>query len=170
MPSGRVLHGAHEGVHVLRFVGEIRYPLAPAVTKLMSTFFEEGELVGLVADLCETTSIDSTNLGMLARFGNRLARQRGGRLTLVCDRAELLELLESMGFRDFFEIVETKRGEPALADEHVEAGAIDPAELGRVMLAAHRTLMEMSEENRETFREVVASLERDLQMGSDPDT
>jgi anti-anti-sigma factor len=68
MTDGSILHASHDGVEVLRFVGEIRYRLAPALDRYLESVFAKPGLAGFVIDLIETDSIDSTNLGILARI------------------------------------------------------------------------------------------------------
>ena len=45
--------------------------------------------------------------------------------------------------------------------EEVPQEASDRQALSRTLIAAHRALMEINERNREMFRDVVASLEKD---------
>ena len=106
MGSVRVLHGSHNGVHVLCFEGEIRYPMTPAVQRFVSGLFSAESVRGFVIDLTRTLSIDSTNLGELARIANRMRESQAPRITLISDREDINEILESMGFEGVFDIVE----------------------------------------------------------------
>ena len=157
--TGRILHASHEGVQVMRFVGEIRHPLGPALERFFDQLLKE-KPKGLVIDLGETRIIDSTCLGLLARTALRLRNQGLGRLTVVSPRADITDVLRSMSFDRLCTIV----GEMPVAtlQERVLAmpGA-KPDVLLATMLDAHRTLMSLSEHNRLQFKDVVEALERE---------
>ena len=160
MASGSVLHGSREGVHVLRFVGDVRYPIAPSLSELLERVFAAGEVTGFVVDLSEATSIDSTNLGVLARLGVQVEGRCHHRATVVAPSADIRALLDSMGIDGVCEIIDRA---PAVADASAVVAADAPAtedELARVMLDAHRALMDRSRANREQCRDGVAMLER----------
>lgn len=157
--KGRVLHASRGGIHVLRFIGDIRYPLSPSLERFLDQLFAEAQPAGFVIDLTETSSIDSTNLGLIARIANRMRTNGGGRVTLVSDREEINEVLTSMGFDRVFDIVQP--GEPFPKEtERVPLREADRETMLRTVLEAHRTLMALNERNRELFRDVVTLLEQ----------
>lgn len=160
MADGKVLHGSHDGVHVLRFVGDIRYPLAPAVTELLSRLFSAGGVTGFVVDLTEASSIDSTNLGLLARLAVRAGECCGHRMTVVACNEDIRELLDSMGISTVCDIVGRSPNGGGATTTVADSGPVGEDALASVMLDAHRALMELSRSNREQFHDVVAMLER----------
>lgn len=159
MHSGRVFHASHEGVHVLRYVGDIRYTLSPSLEAFIKVLFAGEKPRGFVIDLCAVTSIDSTNLGLMAGIANRMRTLEGPRVTIICDQRDINELLESMCFDEVFDIV---KGETAggVADAEIPLEAPREAALSHTILNAHRTLMALNETNRELFRDVVTLLEQ----------
>ncbi|MEN8108224.1 MAG: STAS domain-containing protein [Pseudomonadota bacterium] len=160
MNSGSILHANHEGVVVLRFVGDIRYMLAPALDRFLDGAFSEPGLAGFVIDLTGTDGIDSTCLGILARIAKRMEIHGRPRISIVSNRVEINEVLLSMGLDEVFEIVTSSVPETGNSQE-LAAGETDDATLARTLLKAHRTLMTLNEHNRELFREVVSTLERE---------
>lgn len=161
--GGRILHARSGGIHVLRLLGEVRYPLAPALDAWLRKLFEEGPApAGFVIDLSETEAIDSTHLGLLARLNNRLRQAGAPRATLVTGRPDISEVLLSMGFDEEFRLVEPN-GRPIAAEGAivVEGGAdeADDDAMAHTVLEAHRALMALNERNREQFKDVVAILE-----------
>lgn len=148
------------GLHVLRFVGDIRYPLAPSVDQFVSSLLKNSPQAAFLIDLTETSSIDSTNLGLLARIANRVQENKGPRIAIVSTRDDVNQLLVSMGFNEVFDIVEAGAGP---AGEDLRALSPAPADreaIARTMLEAHRSLMELNERNRELFQDVVEALEK----------
>lgn len=159
MGDGKVLYGAHQGVHVLRYVGNIRYPLAPAVGSFVEQLLGGASRAPLIIDLTETETIDSTNLGLIARLANRVQEHGGARVTIASDREDVNEILNSMGFDEVFDIVPPLTCAPA-TQEVVTKGSSNPEALTRTVLEAHRALMDLNEHNRAQFRDVVAAIER----------
>ena len=164
MDNGTVLHASHDDVHVLRFIGDIRYTLSPSIERFLEGVFAGPEPAGFVIDLTETDSIDSTNLGLLARVATRMQVLDDRRVTIVSNRAEINSVLTSMAFEEVFDIV---------ADTSLETGQMhevpqespDKETLARTLIDAHRALMDLNERNREMFRDVVASLEKNGGIG-----
>ena len=72
MDNGKVLHASHDDIHVLRFIGDIRYTLSPSIDRFLKEIFSGSPPAGFVIDLTETDSIDSTNLGLLARIAKAM--------------------------------------------------------------------------------------------------
>ena len=156
-----MLHAAHEGVHVMRYLGDIRYTLAPSLDRfLLELLGDDTPPSGFLVDLTETEAIDSTNLGILARLAKRMRQLDAPRVTLVSNREDINEILMSMALDEVFNIVEDmaadiKAGEQVSAIEH------DPKAMVSTALTAHRALMALSEHNRAFFSEVVTALERE---------
>lgn len=158
--EGKVLYARQTGVHCLHYVGNIRYTLAPSVERFVEGLFCELEQPGFVIDLNETESIDSTNLGLLARLANRVSQRGGPRVTIASERRDINELLEGMGFDEVFDIIEGN-GCAAEMGEMVPIEESGLETMRDTILEAHRMLMALREDNREQFGEVVAALEQE---------
>jgi anti-anti-sigma factor len=160
MHEGRVLYADHDHVHVLRYVGDVRHPLAPSVSGFIDTLLERMATDDLVVDLSEADAIDSTNLGEIARIADLLNARGGKRAAIISPRPEISQVLFSMAFDEVFDIctesVGSKGGEPIPTVPASKDVSL------RVILSAHRRLMQMSESNRKQFSEVVELMEREL--------
>ena len=159
MDNGSVLHASHNGVHVLRFIGDIRYPLSPSIDRFLEEIFARSKPAGFVIDLTETDSIDSTNLGLLTRLATRMQRFDAQRVTIVSNRADINSVLNSMALDEVFDIVQDTCLETD-ATQEVPQKDTDRETLAHTLIEAHRALMDLNERNREMFRDVVASLEK----------
>jgi len=159
MDKGNVLHASHNDVHVLRFIGDIRYPLSPSIDRFLEEIFASSKPAGFVIDLTDTDSIDSTNLGLLARLAKRMKTLDSRRITLVSNRTDINSVLNSMALDEVFDLVEDTRLETDAAQQVPQEDA-DRETLAHTLIEAHRALMDLNEHNREMFREVVASLEK----------
>lgn len=158
--AGRVLHAVHEGVHVLRFVGEIRHPLGPALERFLERLLKE-KPKELIIEFGETRIVDSTCLGLLARVALRLRAQGLAKARIVSPRADITEVLRSMSFDRLFDIVGEMPLGPLEERELATAVGRDGDALLATVLGAHRTLMALSEHNRLQFKDVVEALEQE---------
>ncbi|MCU7843848.1 MAG: STAS domain-containing protein [Candidatus Thiodiazotropha sp. (ex Monitilora ramsayi)] len=161
--ADRVLHAVHEGVHVLRFTGEIRYPLGPALERFLDQLLNE-KPPGLIIDLCETRIIDSTCLGLLAHLALQLRALGLAKAKVVSPQPDITEVLRSMSFDRLFEIIGEMPFSPAEARELETDIGREEDTLLATMLGAHRALMVLSEHNRLQFRDVVKVLERESEV------
>ncbi len=166
MREGHVFYADHDHVHVLRYVGDIRFPLAPSVSSFVDSLFEHLNGDDLVLDLSDADAIDSTNLGEIARMAELLWDHSHKRAAIISTRAEINRVLYSMAFHEIFDICTQSRG-PTEGLPIPKVSASQELSL-RVILEAHRRLMEMSENNRRQFCEVVELMERDVGRSPQP--
>jgi len=164
MDNGTVLYASHNDVLVLRFIGDIRYTLSPSIDRFLERIFAGPKPAGFVIDLTETDSIDSTNLGLLARLALRMQALDSRRVTIVSNRADINSLLTSMALDEVFDIVEDT-GPEIKAVREVPRETADKETLARTLIDAHRALMDLNERNREMFQDVVAALEKSEGIG-----
>ncbi len=166
MTLGHVTHAAQAGVHVLRYFGTVNYTLAPGLQRFLEHLIHDEPLSGLVFDLTAAESLDSTNLGLMAR-ANEEARDAGVANSVIISSNEDIDgVLRSMGFDQTFDVVPATEKLPEATEEEVASVPPSPAELQHTMLEAHRALMRLSEAGRLEFEPVVACLERDTSLRS----
>lgn len=164
--NGQVTHAEHNGVHVLRYFGRLNYMSAPAIQRFLDDLIQHAHIAGLVFDLTEAESLDSTNLGLLARVNERVKDVASSESMIVARAGDVRDVLLSMGFDQTFDIV-TDGPEPAtLPPAHAGSAIATPlpshADLHDTMLGAHRALVRLSDAGRVQFEPVVACLESDL--------
>ncbi|MGI9326205.1 MAG: STAS domain-containing protein [Pseudomonadales bacterium] len=157
---GQILAGQHKGVYLLRFEGDVRLTLCAAADRYLARMFEDPQFKGVMVDLTSALGIDSTSLGLLAKLSIRAKEQFGFIPTLICDSADLRRLLDSMGFDDVFNIVDSAPQSPADLGP-LPALEVPDAQLRAQVLDAHRVLMSMNDNNRDTFKDLVEALEAD---------
>jgi anti-anti-sigma factor len=157
MAEGKIWHATHDGIHVLRFVGDVRYPLSPSLDHFLQNLFSREKPQGFVIDLTETRSIDSTNLGLMVRIAKFMQRLGKPRVTIISDREEINQVLTCLGFDKVFDIVKHSESKSP-PGKVLTVKEVDSTTLSQTLLEAHRTLMALNERNRELFRDVVAML------------
>ena len=169
MSLGHVTHAAQRGVHVLRYFGTVNYTLAPGLQQFLQHLLVDDQVSGLVFDLSAAESLDSTNLGLMARANEQVRESGAPNSVIISGNEDIDVVLRSMGFDQTFELLPTPPppAHPELLDagtDPVLTAAPSAAELQRTMIDAHRALVRLSEAGRLEFEPVVACLERDISV------
>ena len=159
MSTGKIQFAEQSGTFILKFVGEVRLTLCSALDATIEKIFTSLNFSAIVIDLTETRSIDSTTLGLLAKL-SILSRQKIGLLpTVVTTHDDITRLLQSMGFDQVFNIVESPLPcSECLADLPSQDQSEDVVKAK--VLEAHQILMSLNESNREAYHDLVSALER----------
>jgi anti-anti-sigma factor len=161
MTCGQVTHATQEGVHVLRYFGTVNYTIAPGLERFFQHLIHEQCVSGLVFDLTAAESLDSTNLGLMARVNEQVLETGGANSVIISSNEDIDAVLHSMGFDQTFEMAPASPQVPEASAEPVSAESPSAAELRHTMLEAHRALVRLSDAGRLEFEAVVACLERD---------
>lgn len=161
MTLGEVTHAARAGVHVLRYSGSVDYRLASGLEQFLEQLIHGGTVSGLVFDLTAAESLDSTNLGLMARANEQLRDTGAASSVIVSSNEDIDVVLRSMGFDQSFELLPARAEAPDGPAKVIATESLSAVELRRTMLEAHRALVRLSEAGRLEFEPVVACLERD---------
>ena len=158
MSMGRIQFAEEQGTFVLKFIGEVRLTLCSAPDATIEQIFTAPNFSSIVIDLTETHNIDSTTLGLLAKL-SILSRQKVGLLpTLVTVHPDISRLLQSMGFDQVFNIINSPLPCPDCLTDLPSQDQSEEVVKAKV-LEAHRILMSLNESNRAAFHDLVNALE-----------
>jgi histidyl-tRNA synthetase len=111
-----------------------------------------------MVDLRETETIDSTNLGLLARIANLMKQCGVPKVTLVSTNEDINALLFSIGFDEVFDIVD-EAGHVMTNGQELGLPDNTGPDMARTILDAHRILMTLGNDNKARFQDVVELLE-----------
>ena len=161
MTQGRILVGDHDGIYVLKFTGDVRVTLCATMDGFLRSLISRDDFRSVLVDLSETEGIDSTSLGLLAKLSLETQRRFELVPTLVSTNPDITRILRTMGFDDIFHIVESPLTEIGQLGE-LPTLETDEEDVRQRVLDAHRTLMDLNEQNRESFRDLVTALETDV--------
>lgn len=151
---GTVCYAKQDHLYILKFIGEIRYTMSCSVDTFLDKLFANDDFDNILIDLTETISIDSTNLGLLAKIANFVQKRFGHKATIISTNPDINGILDSVGFDQAFTICADR----ASCREAVQQLSIkDPsrAELAKTLFETHSRLSEMNKKNRETFKNVL---------------
>lgn len=146
----------------IRMVGYMKYTESTGFDAFISSLDDE-DVTDILIDLTEAEYLDSTNLGLIAQLGEKTLVQHHHAATIICPNKEITQILLSVGFDDVFMLLTSPE-----EDDHVFAeiphGATDTQEVSKMMIKAHKKLMDLNEHNHEVFKEVVNLMEDDFQQ------
>ena len=158
MQEGKILAAHHNGAYVIRLVGDVRLTLCTTIDEYFQGMFDDPDFASVWVDLCDAEGIDSTTLGLLAKVSIRARERFGYRPVIISTNESITRLITSMGFDIVFDI----RTEAIAGDDDLRALAATASSEEGVrarVIAAHRVLMGLNEDNRAKFQELVTTLE-----------
>lgn len=159
MQEGRILAASHEGAYVLRLEGDVRLTLCTTIDEYFQQMFEDPAFTSVWVDLCAAEGIDSTTLGLLAKLALQVKEKFGFQPAIFSCDPGINRLLKSMGFQRLFELHEEACAGPDKVSEIPQVHGSEDAVKEKVV-EAHRVLMDLSEENRSRFKDLMVALER----------
>ena len=166
MQNGELFISSRDGVYRIRVVGRATFECAPALRSLVGNL-EQESFRQVRIDLSSCTWMDSTFMGVLAMIGLR-AKKISAEAVIVNANAQNENLLCGLGLRKVFQFTAEESGssEPGPGEEAKTASSApaSPADLdnAKTVLAAHETLMDVDEENKRKFGNVVSMVRQEI--------
>lgn len=164
MENGAVYYAKHQNAYVFKLTGEVRYQLGCAFDDFLKLLFAREDFTDIVIDLTETSMIDSTNLGLLAKIANYIQNRFNKKVTVFSTNEDVNKILESVGFFSVFDICKTKASEMCGADQAIPCDT-GMSHLARTLYDSHLILSELNEKNREMFKSVIEELQTKVCSG-----
>ena len=166
LPSARMLVSVGEKCACIKIAGRANFTSSIDFNLLVGGLLQKGYTY-IVLDLSECALMDSTFLGVMAKFGLKTNAPQPDNVARTIElfnpNARISELLENLGVLHLFKVVE---GEIALPEKTVPQNHTPASptreEVTRTCLDAHRTLMDIHPENVSRFKDVAAFLAEDL--------
>lgn len=157
MSNGVILAADYKHMAMLKLVGDVRVVMSSTLDAYCQGLYRRAVLDAMVVDLSETTGVDSTALGLLAKMAIQLRNRFNVVPTVYSPKKDISSILHSMSFDLIFNIEERPLKEnPAYHElklqQETESSVRDK------VIDAHLTLMTLSEENRLEFQDLVHSL------------
>jgi anti-anti-sigma factor len=157
--TGKILAAEHEGAYAMKLVGDVRVSLCATFDDYLQHMLENSNFVSVLVDLCEAQGLDSTTLGLLAKLALRTREQHGFKPVLYSCKPDINRLLQSMAFERIFDIrQEACENQSVIAEVPAVSGNQEAVK--EKVIEAHRILMDLSEENRERFRDLMVVLQQ----------
>lgn len=159
MSTGKILAADYKHMAMLKFVGDVRVLMSSTLDNYCQGLYRRAVLDGVVVDLSDTTGIDSTALGLLAKMAIQLRNRFNVTPTIYSPASDITRILYSMSFDRIFNIMEA-RGQAEVRYLELLQQQESESTVREKVLDAHLALMTLSEENRLEFQDLVQTLKQ----------
>ena len=157
MNSGKILTAEYNQIPVIKLVGDVRVLMSSTIDKYFSSLYSRAILEAMIVDLTETTGIDSTALGLLAKMAIQLRNRFNVKPSIVSTNPDITKILKGMNFDIIFNIVEEPLSSGANFGELNHISESDDVIKQKVIIA-HQALMTLSHDNKLEFQDLVSAL------------
>ncbi len=160
--SGKIFAGVAEKRLVLQFVGDVRLVWCVALEEFCASWFEKSEVQKFYVDLSRAVNLDSTTLGVLAKLGILAKNKLGTEAEMYFVDSDIERLVSCMGFSKVFSIIDSSDAYKVDDESLHLLDYKDCCEnvMRSSVIEAHKTLMDLNDENKKKFQGLVDSLEK----------
>lgn len=150
----------------IRIIGRANFTSSVDFKALVDELRQRG-CTCFVLDLSECVLMDSTFLGLLAGLGLKFSGGNGNQthrgVELLNPSARITELLDTLGVLHLFKIIQGPLP-PTTPTQVIEHTPVNPskAEVAQTCIEAHQTLINLSPENADRFKDVTQFLAEGL--------
>ena len=160
MSTGHVEYASLNGTHIFKLFGEVCAQSCISLDKLLSKIEQQSNVVGAIVDLTQTTFIDSTVLGVLAKLGLKLKQIHNIQAVMLSTNPDITTLANSMGLGQVFVIL-NYCGDPTVCTRELVEEHVTHSNMLTTVLDAHKTLMKLNENNQNMFEPLVKQLQKE---------
>ncbi|MBN2008776.1 STAS domain-containing protein [candidate division KSB1 bacterium] len=153
MAEGKILFYQDTERSVFKFVGEIRHTLCSGFDTALNQSFKKN-IKTYIIDLINAIYLDSTSLGLIAKIARFTHLHHYPKPTIFSTNENVNMILQSMGFDDIF-VIRDANAESIDGLVAVEQRTMNKQETHKMVLEAHKILMDLNEKNKEAFQNVV---------------
>jgi anti-anti-sigma regulatory factor len=82
MKTGQILVADHNGVYVIKMMGDVRLTLCISFDQFIDAMFKSENFTSVLFDLSDAEAIDSTTLGLMAKI-SILGQERRGVIPVI---------------------------------------------------------------------------------------
>lgn len=159
MKKADILIANKDGVYNVKVDGRATHECTPPLRNLAKDL-EQTTFKRICVDLRNCTGMDSTFMGILTMLVLR-AKKIGAEVVVYNASEFLVSLLHGLGIKKLFSFA-TGEMDVSGAVQAEAAPQVDKVESAKMVLEAHKTLMEADEGNVKKFEKVVEFTQKDL--------
>ena len=159
MDQNDILYVLENRCLYLNMVGEIRHTLCVGLDTLIRQMIQQNQVDKFVVDLRQTSFLDSTSLGIIARMAKHMQNNSSDKPILISTNDDIDQILNSVQFNTIAQIVTSWDNLP---EQYIEID-IHPKETRNpreIVLESHKELTRINKDNLDKFVGVIESLEK----------
>ena len=155
------------GTYFIKLSGYLSFNYSAALSDLVTTITQGKDTRGVMVDLREAKMIDSTHLGLVARLAIETQKQIGQQITIISSVRDVTQSLKNTGLQHLALLLDAPSGDMP-APETIKALPESKRNVAEIILEAHKTLLEINDDNKAIYQDIVEMLE--TSMGEKPDS
>ncbi len=156
--QGTILSARVDSVEYIRFVGIIRYSHCAGLEAHIDRMFSNPSFSEVAIDLEQAQMLDSTALGLLARISIEFTKISSKKPVIFLQKGELAHILKRVCFDQVFSIIAKNNNPENLQFVELTPIQKNEEEVLACVVAAHRCLAEISEDNKRYFTDITKAL------------
>ncbi len=145
----------------IKVKGRANFECCPSLRTIVGNF-ETSSIISVTIDLSECSGMDSCFMGILGMIAVK-ARQHGFVVNILNAGENNKKLLNGLGLQKLFTYIEKKEDEAEEKQWVEKTRGADRLETAHTVLDAHKTLMELDEDNVKRFKNVVEFVKKDIE-------
>ncbi len=147
-----------EGRYIFKILGKATMKNSKNLSYFIDLNFDE--IIDLSFEMSETTYMDSTFLGMIAKIAIELKTKKNKKLVVLNPSQEAKGFLKQTGITKFIDII----NEEEIKSESLKAISLETNDnmndKSRYILEMHEVLMNLNDENKKVFQSVVDAMKK----------
>lgn len=155
------LLGEYEGKVFIKMIGNCTMKNSKTLEKAIDGVFK-GKETELVLDMESCNYVDSTMLGLIAKSAIKMKKLWNKKIYAINPPNLIFSSLKSTGIDKILEVIQDKEVENIKMEALKTEDFSDKVEKTKHILDAHKTLMELNDDNKRVFVNVVNLLEKEL--------
>lgn len=159
---GKILVADHEGVYLIKFVGDVRLNLCIPFDNFIQSLIIKEDFCSIVFDFSQAEGLDSTTLGLIAKLAVKSREIKTIKASLIGANDSVYRLLDVTGITDLCNVIESDTHLNGALEEAKPIPSTSDAEnedkVRKKVLEAHKVLVSLNETNRESFKDLIKTL------------
>lgn len=158
--TGQILVADHNGVYVIKMEGDVRLTLSVSFDQYIQMLFNKNDFCTVLFDLSDSEGLDSTTLGLIAKIAIKSEASKDVRPVIICENENILKLLISMSIDTVCDVISQPPADYCVTTDFSSLELDESKEdvVKDKVLEAHCVLMNLSDSNKETFKDLVKTL------------
>lgn len=144
----------------IKLIGRSNYMSCANFKDFVDETLKQKKFNEVIIDLTELEFIDSTNLGILAKFTEYMIDNFHRKAIIYSTNSDINQIIRSVGFFEAFVVLNQLQLNEVELTQISNSEKLDQNKLSDILLDAHKTLMELNESNKAMFSDVVKSLSK----------
>ena len=145
----------------VKLIGKSDYMSCANFKQFVDESVEFKKYQDIFIDLTDLEFIDSTNLGILAKFTDYMISNFNRKAVIYSTNKNINQIIRSVGFFEAFLVLDKVHPVNIDLQKIDRSEKLSGEQLGEILLDTHKILIELNETNKEIFSDVIKNLSKE---------